>query len=89
MEKHTPGPWRVKDRTENETIVFAGKNFKVAEVEHPHWDDEAKANAALIAAAPELLAACEAARESLNGFGTEDKPLLDMIDNAINRATGA
>lgn len=58
MSGHTPGPWTAVENgfafdvnAENETVAFV-----------PSGDDAARANAALISAAPELLAlACEVA----------------------------
>jgi hypothetical protein len=49
-DKHTPGPWIDYDGE-----VYAGK-YLVADVwEHPSGDDVARANARLIAAAPDML----------------------------------
>lgn len=56
--KHTPGPWEV----DGEDILANSGDTTVAMT---FWtnqrcpDDECRANARLIAAAPELLAACE------------------------------
>ncbi len=47
-------------------------------------DEEVRANARLIAAAPDLLAACEAAAEH---FRDTDAPLGEMLRAAIARAT--
>ena len=62
---HTPGPWSVDVRQ-----IVAGNGFVVASVKGPHptakgkeWHEDnrfCEANAALIAAAPELLLALEA-----------------------------
>jgi len=63
MTEHTPGPW------ENDNGVVAGKDIKdltrpsfdIFDVSHWHGNkEEAQANAHLIAAAPDLLSACEA-----------------------------
>lgn len=57
----------------------------------PQTDDEAFANARLIAAAPELLAACKAIVIDLenNGecFGTDDAR-IDYLKSFINKAEG-
>lgn len=72
---HTPGPWRVTGEGEqtNGTNYFKvrgtvlGGKFKVANIPYLDSPDherdrlEARANARLIAAAPELLGACDAA----------------------------
>lgn len=72
--KHTPGPWitsitaaHSKIERQDTTIVpdpDSGRDFIIATCEYgvygPQVEGEAVANAALIAAAPDLLAACEA-----------------------------
>ena len=55
MTQHTPGPWYVGLR-EDQTIFT--QNLRVASVECPR--KEWKANARLIAAAPDMLAALQA-----------------------------
>ena len=65
MSKHTPGPWFVQDgylTIYNLSEGTVGTTCAIAKVlrEQP-GDDQAEANARLIAAAPELLEACEAA----------------------------
>lgn len=58
MSGHTPAPWIVK---ENGTMVcvYAG-GFNVAAIGSKNCpEDNAPANARLIAAAPDLLAACQ------------------------------
>ena len=80
MSAHTPGPWDVP----NKSVKIRGCNF-LATV---HWDDdEAEANARLIAAAPDLLAALEAVTACLRGFHAADDfgPLDDeAIDAALD-----
>lgn len=60
--KHTPGPWQL---SANGPEIFAGgSTFRVGPLAtvYPRNDGrEQRANAALIAAAPELLDACRAA----------------------------
>lgn len=56
MNKHAPGPWRT---TEHQVLVMSGE-MTVADVrvnDAPY--EEQAANARLIAAAPDLLDACE------------------------------
>lgn len=57
MTKHTPGPWDLQ-----ETLISHGSKRPLARIwnEHENWE----ANARLIAAAPELLAALE---DGING----------------------
>ncbi len=56
MSKHTPGPWRVVHKTRVET---ADDRFTIASAGptafSPSYLSECEANAALIAAAPDLL----------------------------------
>jgi hypothetical protein len=64
---HTPGPWTVS----GSHIVSSRTAVQLAQVYSPQGYDpkceREQANARLIAAAPELLAACHAAFERLNG----------------------
>ena len=83
---HTPGPWR----TEGDIIVGEdGFDVAVISVDSTYEDD----NAALIAAAPELLAACEAlllyglAIDALSLAGIADD-VLNPIAKAIKKAKG-
>ncbi len=65
--KHTPGPWRVEKTGKPSKRVFAGDEL-IATIRHffTGVDDvgplpsQTRANARLIAAAPDLLEACEA-----------------------------
>ena len=62
--QHTPGPWIVGvtvDRAYGEWPVFRLRDMNDADPDGA----EVQANARLIAAAPDLLAACEAARAAL------------------------
>lgn len=62
MSKATPGPWSIKAEFENECVVFGGDRMICECYEDgEEQTDEDRANARLIAAAPDLLAACEAA----------------------------
>ena len=58
--QHTPGPWHVN----GERSIWA-KNDRVAKMDQADGGGETLANAQLIAAAPELLEACELALEAL------------------------
>jgi len=58
--KHTPEPWTVDDlRPDGNLEIVGGDDVLVAEVDPDGSEEEVLANAALIAAAPDLLAACE------------------------------
>lgn len=91
MSKHTPGPWRTK-LYEDVLEVYAnvnGPGWLVAQWESP--DDNDKANARLIAAAPDLLAACQAIDE-WHDLMAQDYPEImrpfRMVRAAIAKATG-
>ena len=66
---HTPGPWHVGG---NGTVVYASDGWAVTVTTMVHVRDNtlelAKANAALIAAAPDLLAALGQALMALSGY---------------------
>lgn len=95
MSKHTPGPWHISTSGK-----FIRKN------DGPYWPDwnicelnmdhtEATANGHLIAAAPALLEACEAAANWIARFG-EHAPIIfggeaelsELLRAAIVRAKG-
>lgn len=83
---HTPGPWHAKT---NHFIMATEKDPKViAEiVDDPAFPDGTQtANARLIAAAPELLAACKFALETFQGANDDERAVFLM---AIQKAEGA
>lgn len=101
--KHTPGPWRIVNgnvvrndaeadfvrATTTSLVLNPPKRRRISA-------GERKANAALIAAAPDLLAACEAVQSSLTMMlpytaGMWQKNVQASIDTlraAIAKATG-
>lgn len=99
---HTPGPWRFangdrfnggwQEPSECQYLVLAEKETIIASFWDSHgWGDEAKANAHLIAAAPELLAACRLALKVLEQSGMITRELLDAdreLRDAIAKADG-
>ena len=84
--KHTPGPWKQGEGLENnlKTDVFIG----------PHCIDVGtEEDAALMAAAPEMLEALNSIRDILaydhhNSVTSTWDAELDIIDSAIAKATG-
>ncbi len=83
--EHTEGKWETKEETDGHFGIYPqdGENC-IAVV----WcgEEPAEANARLIAAAPDLLAACEVAKEKLqNDTGTIDEA-LDKLEEAIAAA---
>lgn len=91
MDKHTPGPW---------TVSAIGRQLTVATSDGVHIaiinryaDDNAQSDARLIAAAPELLAACQAALALLadpdgDAFDANrvEEQLMDAIAKAVPNA---
>lgn len=102
--KHTPGPWRTEDDAQGPTMVFGAEHGKaICSLTDAHipangfiGDDEGvgrpvrTANAHLIAAAPDLLAACEriAATWAVNGVGIYGGAIADQLLSAIAKAKG-
>jgi hypothetical protein len=88
--QHTPGPWRVADGGVTHWYIYRDKD-EIATTRHEF--PNAEANARLIAAAPDLLAALEAAApllasyEQSNGDNNASRMLQAMYD-AIRRARG-
>lgn len=95
--KHTPGPWEVDEL--NNTTVWGKKqrfNMLVAKCGDAQiiLQEEAEANARLIAAAPELLEACKKVKSDLfqyEGGRLSQQDLLNNIESlgkAIAKAEG-
>ena len=89
MSKHTPGPWYVAYRqnhggstTADRIVSDSGETI----CEGLSWNDNGEMDGALIAAAPDLLAACEWAQLEL-GKHTRPSPLDAAIAKALNRET--
>lgn len=72
--KSTPGPWQISDAFDdgNGCVVENGTRMicECYEDGEPSTDED-RANARLIAAAPDLLAALEKIAEVCNGYGDE------------------
>lgn len=91
MSKHTPGPWNWEN---DRTILVAENGERIASDADAQYDlldgPNADANANLIAAAPDLLAACKAAldRHNYQGDGRPWPQLFDKIRDAIAKAEG-
>lgn len=90
-QKHTPGPWEIRDLSSDEIpngdIAICGSGAEISIIKgsdayHPGWNSEREANARLIAAAPELLTA---AKHALPGCVGESEKLLRA---AITKAEG-
>ena len=99
MGKHTPGPWEVRLSMGSQSIAYDISSDDGRVCSSPRWatprEDEALANARLIAAAPDLLEALEAimhAHQADIEFDPDpDSPAhdaWDMADAAISKAKG-
>jgi hypothetical protein len=85
-EQHTPGSWEIDD------------NYIISSIDGIYYQicklsgrgDRTEANARLIAAAPELLAACEELLRVVyeGDWHTEVQPALDKAKVAIAKARG-
>lgn len=98
--KHTPGPWAAESAMSRDVshIRYITADGKIiASVRHrvEHTQDEALANAALFAAAPDLLAALQALHAYVrgqdaayrNGLNDTDR-LYTQVHAALGRAEG-
>ena len=102
MSHHTPGPWEVLEgkpgfgvnRAHLRVIVRQPDSFVplyVADCIREGSLDETRANARLIAAAPELLAALRNLLADATALGIDDSPFSGVAieaRNAIAKATG-
>ena len=99
--KHTPGPWRfLQEECDRPYIRVRGTQlglrYKIANVLTPNYDgvasreaEETRANARLIAAAPELLTSLQAlADEAFKNMHGGRGDLIDDARAAIAKATG-
>lgn len=83
MVKHTPGPW---DYDMGDFSIYAlNDGTPIAAIDNEQHGNEADAQ--LIAAAPELLAALEYAEGALIGRGATLRELA-VVRAAINKAEG-
>jgi hypothetical protein len=88
--KHTPGPWKVTAgyvANDTEVIVNYWKPAETMFTVTERDVAESRANANLIAAAPDLLDACLIALHQIEQFGGE-YPAIEKISNAIAKAGG-
>lgn len=102
--KHTPGPWFVPTPSQDafgDYVIQSGSNggYGVIATTNPKGIEHPEANARLIAAAPDLLAACKAAYEVIHQDALTDpadkspeyNPMIKLaaqLRNAITQAEG-
>lgn len=84
MSKHTPGPWVVEK--DGFSLAMGGQVVATAIAPDRASINEQRANASLISAAPDLLAACYAAMGAIIGLGLENTE--KRIREAIAKAEG-
>jgi hypothetical protein len=88
--KHTPGPWST-GCDEDGHMVYAADDSAVADALRDDGDAEAEvSNARLIAAAPDLLAACQVALAAyrLAGKDVPENSTAATLRSAIAKAEG-
>ena len=91
MKTHTPGPWRLDDLDMPRThYVLSNSGYVVAEVPRDRcYIKAARANATLIAAAPDLLAAAQALLDGTPAPASRKGMDLRMrLAHAVDKATG-
>lgn len=89
-EQHTPGPWRVANTNAGLFVGGApGKYGYLAQVRHVRTNQDPMADARLIAAAPDLLAALENARNVLAGLAIGDLKSISPDSAALKQARAA
>jgi hypothetical protein len=99
--KYTPGPWQYQDSSNNEHIlIYSNDLAKLPAMVTCHRSpnkmsaEEGRANARLIAAAPELLKAMEKAQTAYSlmakfpNCSQQTKEEFAEIEKAIAKATG-
>jgi hypothetical protein len=86
---HTPGPWSVGDEDRNGQVLVEGPQFSICKCHH-HCvgtiELEMRDNAHLIAAAPDLLAACKALMETHHGYHLGVGPCICHAHEAAKAA---
>jgi hypothetical protein len=90
MSKHTQGPWTVDGAVATENLDVFGEGGRVAMLDFDDIDaDTLEANARLIAAAPEMLAALMVAKSEMHYFtATRGSEAHELVRAAIAKATG-
>ena len=92
MSKHTPGPWfvdssrhfdtRIKQKVDDDVTIVVMGNWQ------PQFSDEQRANAHLIAAAPEMYEALIEARYLLIKRALQESTTFGLVNTAIAKAEG-
>jgi hypothetical protein len=86
--KHTPGPWAVSDV--GEVVVCAtGRTLCDVYSSPTTGEEQADVDARLIAAAPDLLAACEMLAEAQRRADTGEREGFGCYVDAVDKARAA
>ena len=102
MTNHTSGPWRVETwdyslaTPPRKELNIQNERMLIATCQCDHDGDnpyvipkgDAEANARIMAAAPELLAACKAARMTCDGANPAHEAIYNQLSEAIAKAEG-
>lgn len=83
--QHTPAPWTTSYDGHGGMTVLGSDGQQVGFVSNNRWQ---KANAALIAAAPDMLEALKRITERIEWLGARGTPLHRMAQAAIAKAEG-
>jgi hypothetical protein len=88
--KHTSGPWKTNGRAGyagHKVADATGRSVAAFPSTSNRAIEERDANAKLIAAAPDLLAALEMALPFIDGYKANSADVVDAIKFAITKAT--
>jgi len=89
---YTKGPWKITLHMPKATLekdCISGVEFTIANIEFHRGEGINKANAQLIASAPELLEACKLlTSELVNGQNVPSLSCMEKIRQAIAKAEG-
>ena len=99
MSKHTPGPWKAEIAEYPSIYAPDLHNAWIAFTARVRSPEERQANAHLLAAAPDMAEALQAAMDLIDAIGDEacdrlgytplhDDPRHQQIENAIAKAGG-
>jgi hypothetical protein len=87
---HTPGPWKVSDITTSDDLLIIGKDIQVARIPDANVAmngcPESRANARLIAAAPDLLEALKVLQVRIFMLDGSENPEYKLATAAIAAA---
>jgi len=101
MSKHTPGPWKIRNDITKDTLICSENKTIICGIHQKNLNilSETKANAQLIAAAPELLDIAEYSLkivenlpcecDSYNGFTCKKHEWERKLRLVINKAEGS